>query len=210
MSKKKIGLIIFFVVCAIFVAVCLAISFVMNKQTEELEKEAEKYETLVTTTKSGEQVETQYIHVGEEKFFVKVPTAFKQLDSETINQKYSGDVPDIVFSNDEVNINVAISMSENEMHNVQINSFGKQMEESMKSLGEIISTNYYTVDGHDIAQLKLVSNAEDTKIYNNMVCFSYNDKLVIITFNCTEALRDEWVGVGDFIIDSIFFTDNNN
>ena len=53
----------------------------------------------------------------------------------------------------------------------------------------------------------IMNNVE--KIENYLTHFSYEDKLVIITFNCTEALRDEWENVGDFIIDSLFFTDNN-
>ena len=53
--------------------------------------------------------------------------------------------------------------------------------------------------------MKLVSSAYDTNIYNNMLCFSYNGKLVIINFNCTVNLKDEWEKVGDFIIDSLFF-----
>ena len=106
-NKKKIGKIIFGVICAIIVGVCLIIQLIFNQKTEKLKQEGEKLETLVTQTKSGETIETEYTHVEDNKFFIKVPTQFHPLDAQTIAQKYSGDMPDIVFSNErnEININ---------------------------------------------------------------------------------------------------------
>lgn len=208
-NKKEVGMKIFIAICIIIVAVCIVIQLIVNNETKQLEKRSEELDTLITQTKGGEQIETQYTHVEDNKFFLKIPTNFYQLDYDTIIQKYSGDIPDIVFSNDEININIVINMTENNMKNDEIVDFNNQMKDIMKNNSEIISTNCYTVDGHNVGQIKLMSNATDTNIYNNMICFSYEDKLVIITFNCTEALRDEWENVGDFIIDSLFFTDNN-
>ena len=68
------------------------------------------------------------------------------------------------------------------MKDSQIKAYIEYMTELLKNHSEIIETNYYNVDNHSIGQIKLLSDATDTKIYNNMICFSYNDKLVIITF----------------------------
>lgn len=206
-NKKRVGMIIFSVICIIFVVACVIIQVIVRKDMKELEKESEKYDTLIVETKSGEEVETEYIRVEDNKFFIKVPTSFNQLDYETIIQKYEGNVPGVVFSNDDVSINIAISMTDDNMKNDEIADFKTQMEEILFENGEIISSDYYTVDNHHVGKIKLISDAEDTRIYNNMIFFSYNDKLVIITFNCTENLKDEWENVGDFIIDSLFFTD---
>lgn len=196
------------VICAIIVIACIIIQVVIANDNKKLEKESKKYETLVTQTKSGEQIETQYTHIDENEFYVKIPTNFKQLDYETIIKKYSGNVPNIVFSNDQTTINIAISITENEMKNEQINDYIQYMEKILKNNSEIIVTNYYKEGNHNIGQIKLISKATDTNIYNNMICFSYNDKLVIVTFNCTEELREEWENIGDFIIDSLFFKNN--
>ena len=161
---------------------------------------------MITETKSGNKIETEYTHIEDKKFYLKVPKNFKQLDYETITQKYNGNVPSIVFSNDETTINIAISLTEDKMANNQIKEFKEQMENLLKDNSEIIETNYYEVDNHHVGQIKLISNATDTQIYNNMIFFSYNDKLVVIAFNCTEELKDEWIKVGDFIIDSLFIT----
>jgi len=206
-DKKKIIVIVFGVVCAVILIVCAGISVYIKNENKELEKESEKLYTLIVETKSGEKIETEYIHVDDEKYFIKIPKNFKQLDYETINEKYNGEVPGLVFSNDETTINIAISATENNMKNGQIKQYKEDMEKLMKDYSEVVSTKYYKVDNHNVGQIKLISDAVDTRIFNNMIFFSYNDKLVIINFNCTESLKDEWEKVGDFIIDSLFFND---
>lgn len=206
-DKKKIGKIVFGVVCVVIIMVCVIIQIVVKNEDKKLEKESQKYKTLVVETTGGQKIETEYIHINDKKFYIKVPKSFKQLDYQTIIKKYNGDVPNVVFSNDETTINIAISTTENEMKDSQIKEYKEYMESLLKDNSEIVETNYYNVDSHNIGQIKLISNATDTKIYNNMIFFSYDDKLVIINFNCTEALKDEWNNVGDFIIDSLFFKD---
>ena len=203
MNRKKLVMIIFSTICVVIVAICIVVQVVINKQTQELEKESQKLDTLVTTTISGIEVETEYIRVEENKFFVKVPTSFRTLTSEEISQKYGEDVPSVVFSNDEGTINVSINITDNDMKN---NGIKKYIDNLLKeNNGEIISSNYYKVDKHNVGQIKSINNSEASSIYNNTIFFSYNDKLVIITFNCTSDLQEEWQGVGDFIIDSLFF-----
>ena len=204
-NKKKIRKIVFAVVCVVIVMVCVLIQMVIKNENKKLEKESQKYKALVVETTGGQKIETEYIHVDDKKFYIKIPKSFKQLDYQTIIKKYNGDVPNVVFSNDETTINIAISTTENEMKDSQIKEYKEYMENLLKDNSEIVETNYYNVDNHNIGQIKLISNATDTKIYNNMIFFSYSDKLVIINFNCTEALKYEWDRVGDFIIDSLFF-----
>ena len=208
MNKKKVGLTIFYIACIIFIIVCINIQIKVNKQTEELKEEAKKYESLVTTTKSGEQIETEYTRIENNKFFLKVPTNFRQLTSEEINQKYIGNVPETVFSNEDGSINVAINTTENEMKNEEISSYKIQMENDAKENNwKVINSNYYEVDNHNISQIKMISSVNNSNIYNNTIAFSYKDKLVLITFKCKEELKEEWEGIGDFIIDSLFLAD---
>lgn len=204
-DKKKIVKIIFGIVCVLIITVCIIIQIIIKNENKKLEKESQKYETLVVETLSGNKIETEYTHIDNKNFYIKIPKNFKALDYETIIKKYNGDVPNVVFSNDETTINIAISTTENKMNNRQIKGYIEYMNNLLKDYSEIVNTKFYEVDNHNIGQIKLISNATDTKIYNNMICFSYDDKLVIITFNCTEDLKDEWSNVGDFIIDSLFF-----
>lgn len=204
-GKKNIGKIVFGVICAIIVIICICIQVILGNDKEKLQTENEKLETLVVQTKSGKNIETEYTHVEENKFFIKVPKNFKQLDYDTITKKYIGDIPDVVFSNEETTINIAISITENTMENNQIKSYKEYMETILKNTSEVVSSNYYEIDNHNIGNIVLISKASDTDIYNNMIFFSYNDKLVIVTFNCTVDLREEWQSVAEFVIDSLFF-----
>lgn len=206
-NKKKTGLIIFFIVCIFVIAVCLVIQFVVKQDTKELEKESEKLSVTMTYTKSGAEVDTEYSRFDDSNFYLKIPKSFTQLDDTAIAAKYNGEVPDFVFSNDDTTINVAISMTDNSLSNNQISDYKTQMESLLADSSQILNSDFYEVDGHNVGKIKLISNAEDTDIYNNMIFFSYNEKLVIATFNCTAQLQDEWQDVGDFIIDSLFFNE---
>lgn len=204
-NNKKVGKMIIISICLLIVVICIVVTFLLNKDTERLEKESEKLETLVVKTKSGTKIETEYTHIENDKFYIKVPKEFKQLSSDDILKKYSGNVPKIVFSNEDMTINLAISMTENKMKDKEIDQYREYMESILKASSDMIESKSYKVDGHTIGRIKLVTKATDTNIYNNMIFFSYQDKLVIITFNCTEKLREDWQPVGDFIIDSLFF-----
>lgn len=204
-NKKKIGIAAAIISLLLIAAVLFTISAVVSSKGKELEKESQKLNALTTETKSGELVETEYTSFEDSTFYIKVPTGFKQLDYETIMQKYNGEVPDIVFSNEQTTVNVAVSLTDNEMKDSEISGYKNYIENLLKESSEIIASENYEVDGNHIGKIKLLSKAADTDIYNNMIFFSYNDKLVIITFNCTADLKDEWEQVGDFIIDSLFF-----
>lgn len=154
---------------------------------------------------NSEKVETESLSF-DDKFYLKVPRSFKRLDDEIIAEKYHGDVPDIVFSNDEININIAVSFTENQMADSQIERYKELMENLLEHNGTILDTDYYRVDNHNVGQIKVISDAVDTQIYNNMIFFSYDGKLVLISFNCTKKLKDEWDDIGDFIISSLSFT----
>ncbi len=203
--KKKSIKITLGVLCIGVVLICLCIQFVLNKDTKKLEKEEEKLKTLTIKTKSNKEIECEYVHVEDNQFYIKIPKKFQSLEQEIILKKYSGDVPDIVFSNEETTINVAISLTENKIENNSIKSYIASMEKLLKNTSNILDTKIYKVDGHTVGQMKLITPASDTDIYNNMLCFSYQGKLVIVTFNCTIDLMEEWQDVGDFIIDSLFF-----
>lgn len=175
-----------------------------KKDEKNPETKPKRDESLIVETGRGNKIETEYLHI-DDKFYLKIPKEFSQLDDEIISEKYGGDVPDIVFSNEEINVNIAISLTENPMQNSQIEEYKDFMVSLFKGYGEIVSTDYYNVADHHVGQIKLISDAVDTQVYNHMIFFSYNDKLVIVTFNCTLKLKDEWETVGDFIIDSLLF-----
>ncbi len=204
-DKKHIEVVIFGIICLVTIVVCLIIQFVVKQEDKGLQNESKELETLTIKTKSGIEIETEYFNFDDSKFYLKIPKSFKKLDYETIIKKYSSNGPKIVFSNDDTTINVAVSLTDNKMSNMQIKSFKEIMEKIFEKNSEIITSDLYEVDNHNVGKIKIISQAQDTSIYNNMIFFSYNDKLVIVTFNCITELQSEWQDVGDSIIDSLFF-----
>ena len=205
MKKKKAIVFILGIICIFIVLICVLASNIFNNRTKELKKENKKYSELIVKTKSGQKIETNYMRFDDSNFYLKFPIKFKRLDSNDIKKKYVGNVAGFVYSNTEGNINVVVNITENKMMDSQIDAYKDYMKDFLKTTSEIIDSNLYEVDNHSIGQLKLISKAIDTDIYNNMIFFSYNDKLVIVTFNCTMELKEEWQNVGDFIIQSLFF-----
>lgn len=162
-------------------------------------------DTLNVANGDGEEIETKYYHIGDNKFFIKIPDNFHTLTSAEINKKYSGDVPDGVFANSDNTVNVAISLSNAEVKNEQIEEYLDVMIELLSSTGKILKSDFYEVNRHNVATIKVETENDDEKYYNHMMFFSYDDKLVAIAFNCKLNERETWEKVGDFIIDSLYF-----
>lgn len=198
--KKRIILISSLVLVLFIFAI---VQITLKVESNKLDDLQEKYENMTVNTKSGELIETLYTYIDDNKFYIKVPSNFKELTLEEIKGKYNGDVPSSVFSNEDTTINVAISLTDNNMKDIRIESYVNYVVSLLNV--EMISKEIYKVDNHTVGRLEFISDAVDTKIYNNMICFSYNEKLVIISFNTTIDLKEEWESVGKFIIDSLFF-----
>lgn len=162
-------------------------------------------DTLNIANGDGEEIATKYYHIGDNKFFIKIPDNFHILTNAEINKKYSGDVPDGVFANSDNTVNVAISLSNAEVKNDQIEEYLKVMIELLSSTGKILKSDFYEVNKHNVATIKVETESDDEKYYNHMMFFSYDDKLVAIAFNCKLSERETWENVGDFIIDSLYF-----
>ncbi len=207
-NMKKMSAILLISICIVAVIICVIVTIVLNNDSRELEKESEKLNTLVAETSDGERIETEYTRIDNDKFFFKVPVNFVRWDDETIMKKYSGNVPDIVFSNEETTVNLILSFIEDIIANDQIEVYKNSAEITFTEIGEIIESDCYEVDGHNVGRIKVITPAADTDIYNDMIFFSYDDELIVLSFNCISELSEKWRSVGDFLIDSLFFTDN--
>lgn len=207
-NMKKTPAILLISICIVAVIICVIVTIVLNNDSRELEKESEKLNTLVAETSDGERIETEYTRIDNDKFFFKVPVNFVRWDDETIMKKYSGNVPDIVFSNEETTVNLILSFTEDIIANDQIEVYKNSAEITFTEIGEIIESDCYEVDGHNVGRIKVITPAADTDIYNDVIFFSYDDELIVLSFNCISELSEKWRSVGDFLIDSLFFTDN--
>ena len=156
-NMKKMSAILLISICIVAVIICVIVTIVLNNDSRELEKESEKLNTLVAETSDGERIETEYTRIDNDKFFFKVPVNFVRWDDETIMKKYSGNVPDIVFSNEETTVNLILSFTEDIIANDQIEVYKNSAEITFTEIGEIIESDCYEVDGHNVGRIKAVS-----------------------------------------------------
>lgn len=122
-----------------------------------------------------------------------------------INIKYPNDnPPSFVLTNDKTAVNIAVNITNVPMKNSQIKNYMDAMVEQLSTNNPVIHTRFER-DNHEVGDIRFVSKAVDTNIYNHMIVFSDNGMLRIVSFNCTEELQEEWQEIGDFIINSIRF-----
>lgn len=201
-AKKQCNLckVIFTVIVAVaLVAVATwAIACVINKTANE---------NITVENGNGDKVSMKYVSLEDYKYRVLVPSDFKELSADKIKEDYgTTEAPELVYANANDTVNIAFSAPNGTLADSQIKEYLDTMKTILSTGMDVISTNTYEADGHTISVIKLVSDFEGEKIYNQMAFFSYEDKLTIITFNCKGDARAEWEKVGDEIIKSINFT----
>ena len=162
--------------------------------------------TFQISTKDGEVIDTQYYNFEDGRFFLKLPKSFTNMPEELLQAKYpANNLPTYAFSNENGTISVAINVSNASMKNEQIGNYLKTMEQELSATSSILETKTTELDGRQIGQIIFISPAVDTDIYNHMVIFSDQDQLVVVNFNCTKELQENWQEVGRFLMNSLMF-----
>lgn len=192
------------VVAIIIIGVYITPKYILVKKENAEEKEELK-EVFDVKKKDGTVVKTEYYTFDNDNFYLKIPKEFDSMSSDLVNTKYpNGNVPTYVLTNKETTINVVVNVTEDKMSNEAIEPFLETMKQTFSS-SQIIETNVYKKENHNIGEIIFISNGVDTDIYNHMIVFSVDDTLRIVSFNCTKELQDNWKEVGEFIIKSLTF-----
>ena len=197
------------VLVSLIVAIVLISCYIVPKYILSGEKEVIKKnnkETFEVTRNDGVVIKTEYYTFDNDNFYLKIPEEFNSMSSDLLNVKYpNGNVPTYVLTNDETTINVVVNVTKDKMNNESITPFLENMKQTLSTSSKIIESNVYEKENHNIGEIKFISKAVDTDIYNHMIIFSVDDTLRIVSFNCTKKLKDNWESVGEFVIDSLTF-----
>jgi hypothetical protein len=140
------------------------------------------------------------------KVVMLIPSMFLLMDAETLALKYpsEGHRPSEVYTNAKSTINIAINHTANMAKVENLPEIRKVMEKQFnRAPFMFIKSELNEINGSQFIILEFVSPAVDTKIYNLMAIASFEGRLVVITFNCTEAERKDWEPIGRKIIASI-------
>ena len=206
MDKKKKTAIILIVIIVLAAAVYFGVTYFLDKDLEEQEKELEMLKQEQVETKSGKIIKTELCNFEDGEFFVKIPVEFANMSQELMAQKYpSGTLPSYAFTNEDGTVNVVLNVTGDSMKDEDIESFIKAVSAQAAGDPDKVKTSVYEKSGHKIGIVEMVTPAVDTDIYNKMAVFTVDGKMRIVSFNCTIQLQEEWQPVGEFIIDSLHF-----
>lgn len=203
--KILLGILIIIVVAvaAYFITYSVTTYFLDKQNVQEQHNIAEY-------TVGDQKIHTMICEINNE-FELEVPDTFTKMDEETLEAKYPLESrPGLVYTNDEANINVAISITTNEMTDDQIEQY---LEVYRGLFGEsetidLIRCETVEQNGMKTGRVEMITPAVDTNIYNNMCFFQIDNKQVIVSFNCKESQMEDWKDMSNVIINSIKLMEN--
>lgn len=153
---------------------------------------------------NGKQIEAKRVGLEGYNYTIAVPTDFHALTAEEIKKDYgTSEAPDAAYANSDNTVNIVFSKPENNLTNDQIEEYLKAMKLILSTSMDVIDTNSYEVDGHNVGVIRVSATTDGQKVYNQMAFFSYNDKLAIVSFNCKDEVRGEWEKAGENIIKTL-------
>lgn len=143
----------------------------------------------------------------ENKVKILVPTDFTQMTEEVLRLKYPTDNrPTLALSNDEASITVNLNHTNSAVQPSQITEAHKQVDQAFHNLypsAEWFRSEVTDINGKVFFILDLRTPAIDTEVRNIIVGTSLDNRLLIVSFNCTKEEEIMWVPTGQRIINSI-------
>lgn len=192
------------IIAIVLISLYIVPKYIINGEEKVIKENIE--ETFEVIRKDGKVIKTEFYTFDNDNFYLKIPKEFDSMSSDLINVKYpKGNVPTYVLTNEETTINVVVNITQDNIKNESITPFLETMKQTLATSNEIIETNVYKKQNHNIGEIKFISKASDTDIYNHMIIFSVDGTLRIVSFNCTKDLMENWKSVGEFIIGSLSF-----
>ncbi|WP_187768170.1 hypothetical protein [Paenibacillus sp. PL91] len=137
---------------------------------------------------------------------IRIPEQFVIMSDDMKQIKYpTGNAPKEVFTNEEGNINVALSETGSPLKEEELEAFKDQMVATYQPIAtEWMEDGIADINGKKAGYLSFVVTVEgdNASVYNYMVFTVVDDQLIIVSFNCLQEQLDEWKATGDEIIQS--------
>jgi hypothetical protein len=140
------------------------------------------------------------------KLSLLVPVEFSEMDEETLKLKYPSERrPSLVYTNEAGTINVAINHTKDPMPQSEIGAFHKQMDAMFRNLypsATWFNSGVIDISGRKWLTLNLRTPAIDTEIRNIVAGTSMEGRLLLVSFNVTKELEDQWLAPAETIMRS--------
>ena len=128
------------------------------------------------------------------KLRLSVPDYFTEMSSAMKHSKYPrGNSPDVVYTDEDGAVNVALNYTAAAMLDNDIATMQNRLLQQLQAANSIdLTTRTETINGSEFAVFEFMSQAIDTRVYNLMFLTELDGRMLLGTFNCTEALKGEW------------------
>lgn len=128
------------------------------------------------------------------KLRLSVPDYFTEMSSEMKYAKYPrGNSPDVVYTDEDGAVNVALNYTATAISHNDIAAMQNRLLQQLQAANPIdLTTRTETINGSEFAVFEFMSQAIDTRVYNLMFLTELDGRMLLGTFNCTEALKGEW------------------
>lgn len=154
------------------------------------------------------KVQGNFIQEQHDDFYMEIPANLIEFNEDEIKLKYPGaNRPNMVYGNKGGSVTVGLSLNVAQILDEELPLFISSTKEGLlNNLNvEWISDNFQDINGYDFAILRFYSNSTNGRIYNMMVAAVYNNKLILITFNCLYTEMSHWKVEFDEMVKSISF-----
>ncbi|MBH0328471.1 hypothetical protein ABH14_01420 [Brevibacillus brevis] len=156
--------------------------------------EAPKTDSTIPAATTSDKLEAK--KVLNDKVEILIPKGFTVMSEEMAKVKYpTENRPSLIYTDEKGSINIAFSHTETPVQD----SLLKDLKDPMKQA----FTNAYKdatwyrdeviqINGKNVGVFEMLTPGADTKIYNLIFFTELDGKVLMTTFNCTEAQMEEW------------------
>ncbi|MHC4880609.1 MAG: hypothetical protein ACYTGL_29510 [Planctomycetota bacterium] len=136
-----------------------------------------------------------------------VPIDFHVMSREAREKKYPvGDRPSFILTNATEDVNIAFNLTRNAMTPQELPDFQRQMASlfrSQVSPDGWLGSQTVKINGLDWFTIEMRTDAPDSSIWNLIAGTSFNNRLLLVSFNATSEYEAQWAPVGRKMLQSL-------
>lgn len=179
--------------------------------TQEAETAAPEQPGAVQALKTefeigGKTVKLAELSLFSDKLSLLIPDSFDVMSDDMAKLKYPTDHrPTLIYTNEDATVNIAFHHTEDAVTDQEIDEYLTLLKQSFTNAypsAEFYDSDVIKINSKKVGYVELLSQAVDTDIYN-LIWFTVLDgRLLLMSFNCTEELMDDWEPIAKTIMDS--------
>lgn len=178
-----------------------------EKETKtEVSKFVGKEAPFLTETIDGEVIPFTLRTLLDNKIAIILPKQFTAMPVEQVKLKYPFEQrPDPIFTNEQMTINIGFTYTDEELDGLEMNHYKDAIVLMLKQTQRILEwyeDGVQEIHETTVGYAEFLTPALGTGIYNLMFFTALEGKVLIGTFNCTEAEMETWQPVAHRILGS--------